>query len=102
MKAVAAVPAHTDSLPNGPSAYSAAKRVDSAGNLVPGNARILQSGPETILHQHVTVANPASFHFDPNLSFSRLWHVSFNELKIAMGLADLNSFHALHRNPLIA
>lgn len=36
------------------------------------DGRIFKTGPETVLNQHVAVANPACFNFHPNLAGARI------------------------------
>ena len=68
-------------------------RVHPPGNLMTWNSRIFYPGPDAIFDQQITVANPARFHFDANLSRLRLGQLAFEQFKIPSGLSNLCRFH---------
>ena len=70
-----------------------ADSIDTSGDLVPGNAWILQARPHAFFYQRIAVADSARFHFDTHLSAARLRDGSFDDFKISTGFADLNGFH---------
>src|SRR5260370_27458100 len=75
---MAAVPSHSYALAGFPVGYVGADGVDAAGDLVSGNARILEAWPIAFLYQHVAVADAAGFDFDPDLVAGGLWDGSFS------------------------
>src|SRR5947207_20403 len=75
-KAVTAVPAYSGSLTFRPLRDIASDRIDAAGNFMTRHTWILNSWPQTILHQHIAVANAARLHFDSYLTGTRLGNLS--------------------------
>src|SRR5882762_5565492 len=91
-----AVPSDADALAGLPVRYVGADGVDAAGDLVSGNARILDAGPIAFLYERVAVADAAGLDFDPDLVAGGIGNVSLDEFEITAGLADLDSFHFRH------
>jgi hypothetical protein len=91
-----AVPSDADALAGFPVCYISADGIDAAGDFVSGNARVLDTGPITFLHEHIAVADAAGLDFDPNLVACGIGNVSFDKFEITAGLADLDSFHFRH------
>jgi hypothetical protein len=93
LKAVSAMPSHSDPLAGLPKRDIAAHGIDAPGNFMSRNARILKSRPESFFDQHVTVANATGFDLDANLPASRLRDGTLNYFEISSGLADLDGLH---------
>jgi hypothetical protein len=68
------MPANTNPLARFPIVNSAADCINPAGDFVAWHPGVLQSRPEPVLHQQITVANPACLNFNPDLRFTRLGH----------------------------
>ena len=64
---MSAVPADTYPLPGLPLRDVRSDCVDAPGDLMPGDARVLQTGEAGLLYEEVTVADAASFNLDPDL-----------------------------------
>src|SRR4051812_35973480 len=102
-KAMPAMPAHADSLPDLPTRDVRAQRVNFPGDLMSRDAWKLQPRPEAILHQHVAVANAAGFDFDPHLARSWLRNVPLDQFPFTLRFADLHYLHLRHTlNPFCA
>ena len=80
---MSAVPADTDPLPGLPLRDVRANCVDAPGDLMPGDARILQSGESGLLYDGVAVTDAASFHLDPNLGAARLRDRAFDYFEVS-------------------
>src|SRR5678815_1992042 len=102
MEAVPAMPAHTNPLAQLPASNAAAQSVDASGNFMARNPRILQTWPQPILHEQITMAYAAGLDFDPNLGFLRLWDIAFNQFPFSSWFANLCHFHALHRSFILS
>src|SRR5262245_8291787 len=59
---VSTVPADPDAITGLPARDAIAERVDATRRFVTRHARKFETGPETVLHQHVAVADAACFH----------------------------------------
>jgi hypothetical protein len=88
-----AVPAHTNALSDLPLRHIGADLIDAAGNLVSGNAGILNARPKTFFHQRIAVADAAGFDFDAHLPAPGLGSWTLDDFEISTWLADLNGFH---------
>ena len=88
-KTMPTMPANSDTLPNLPRPGIGTDGVDCSGDLVPGNSRELQAGPQAILHQHIAVTDPACFDFNTNLTFAGLWDVAFHKFPVSARPAHL-------------
>lgn len=93
-KAMSAVPADADPLSGLPLCDVRSDCVDAPGNLMAGDARILQTGEAGLLYEEVTVTNAARFNLDSNLGAARLRNRALHDFKIATRLADLGDFHS--------
>ena len=91
-----AMPSDSDALARFPVGDVGAYGIDAAGDFVSGNAWILDAGPIAFLHEQIAVADAAGLDFDPDLVAGGIGNVSFDELEITSGLADLDSFHFRH------
>src|SRR5579859_8181579 len=100
-EAMAAVPADADALADSPFGDARAERIDLAGDLVSGNARIFQAGPPALFDEQVAMANPAGFDFDAHCAWSRFRHRALDQFPIAAWFADLDDFHMPHRIPKV-
>jgi hypothetical protein len=96
-----AVPSDADALAGFPVGDVGAYGVDVPGDFVSGNARVLDTGPITFLHEHIAVADAAGLDFDPDLVAGGIGNVSFDEFEITAGLAHLDSFHFRHNCSLM-
>ena len=92
-EAMSAMPADADALAGLPLRDVGANRVDASGNLMAGNARVLQSGKARLLYDGVAVADAAGFNLDPNLGAARLRNRTFDDFEVSTGFADLCGFH---------
>jgi len=93
---MASVPSDSDALAGFPVGNVSTDSVDAAGDLVSGNAWILDAGPMAFLYERVAVADAAGFDFNPDLAAAGLGNVSFDEFEITAGFTDLDSFHSRH------
>jgi hypothetical protein len=98
---MAAVPSDADALAGFPVGDFRADSVDAAGDLVSGNAWILDARPMAFFYEDVAVADAAGFDFNPDLAATGVRNVSFDEFEIAAGFADLDSFHSRHNFSLM-
>jgi hypothetical protein len=87
------VPSNSDALARFPVGYVGAHGINAAGDFMSGNAWILEAGPMAFLYERIAVTDTAGFDFDPHLIAGGFGNVSFDELKITTGLADLDGFH---------
>src|SRR5690242_8653190 len=93
LEAVSAVPTYAYTLTGFPESDVWADCIDASGDLVSGDAWILNAGPLPFLHESVTVAYAAGFHFDTNLATGGLGDRAVDQFEISTRLADLNGFH---------
>src|SRR5271155_470191 len=75
---VATVPSDAYALAWLPIRDVSADSVDAAGNFVSGNARILEAGPDALLHEDVAMADAAGFDFDSDLGAAGFGNISFD------------------------
>ena len=90
---MSAVPTHADALTGFPESDVWADSIDASGDLVSGNARILQAWPDAFFHQSIAVADAAGFDFDANLTAGGLGDGALDQFEISAWFADLNRFH---------
>ena len=100
LKAVSAMPSHTDSLPWLPQRYVGANRVDASGDLVAGDARILKSRPDPFFDQRVAVADAAGLDLNSHLAAARMGDRTLDEFEISAWLADLDCSHNMFSHRL--
>jgi len=93
-EAVSAMPANADTLTALPEGDVGAYGVDAAGDLMAGNAWILNSWPVPFFYQRVAVADAAGFNLDAHLIASGLRRGALDDFEVSSGLADLHGFHA--------
>src|SRR4051812_37971871 len=93
LEAVSAVPTDAHALARLPQSDFGADSIDKSGDLVAGNAWILQPRPHAFFYQRIAVADTARFHLDTHLSAARLGNGSFDDFEISTCFADLNGFH---------
>src|SRR5262249_30181458 len=91
---VPTVPAHSHALAGLPLGDVGAHCIDAAGDLMAGNAGILQTR-HPFFYQHVAVAHATCFHLDPHLVAAGLGDGSLHQFKIAACLAYLYRLHRL-------
>src|SRR5881394_948068 len=94
--AVSAVPADSNALAWRPSGHSIADGIDGAGDLVPGNARVLNPGPQAFLHERIAVTNAARRDFDSNRSRRGLRYWPFDNFKRSFRTGNLCNAHCSH------
>src|SRR4029077_3577416 len=90
---MAAVPADAGPLPRLPLGNTGTQFVADARDLVPWNARILNSRPRAFFGEQVTVADAARLHLDAHFSCTRSGNFPLNDLEIASRLRDLRRLH---------
>jgi hypothetical protein len=95
------VPSDSDPLAGLPVAYVGADGVDATGDLMSGNARVLDARPMTLFYERIAVADPAGFDLNADLVSSRIGNISFDKFEITAGLADLDGFHFWHASSLV-
>src|SRR5207245_10998693 len=91
--AMPAVPADSDPLARRPSGDARADRVDGASDLVPGDARILDAGPESELGKGVTVTDAARLDLDAHGSGTGLGDLALDELEGGIRTSGLRDTH---------
>jgi hypothetical protein len=96
LETVTAVPANADTLAWFPKRHLWADRVNAAGQFVPRDAWILNSGPMPFFYQHIAVADTASLDLNTHLPTAWLRDRTLNQLKISSRSAYLDSFHFVH------
>src|SRR6266567_3970539 len=95
-KAMPAVPADACTLADLPVGHVRADGVDPPGDLVAGDAGILQARPEPILDQDIAMADPAGLDFDAYLPAAGLRDRTLDQLELPTGLAHLHRLHQSH------
>src|SRR5205814_6811569 len=98
-EAMSSMPAYASALAGLPLRHMRTNGVHLSGNFVSRNARVLQPRPESLLHQHITVTNPAGFHLDAHLSASGFGYWSLDQFEISARSAYLNNFHVSLLSP---
>src|SRR5215472_6641469 len=98
---MAAVPTDTDALPHSPCCDLVAKYLDASRNFVAGNARILKTGPKSLLDQRIAMTDPARFNLDQDFAGVWLRDFAFNQFPISVSLADLRCFHFAHGSSVV-
>src|SRR5437870_4583752 len=95
-KIVAAVPSDSGALAFLPIGDARAGFVDDAGNLVAGNARVLDAGENAIFGEMVAETDAASLDLDTHLSGAGLGDFTFDKFEIAASFGDLDCLHFWH------
>src|SRR5262245_29865571 len=90
---MAAMPADAHALPWPPCAHVVADGIDVSRDFMPWHTWILQSRPEPLFHEHITMANAAGFDFHAHVPGAGLRNRAFYQFPISTGLADLRRFH---------
>jgi hypothetical protein len=90
---MAAVPADADALPVLPFGNPSSHFVYDACHFMPGNAGILDSGPQAFFRKPVTVANATGLHLDSHLPRARLRNFALDDLKSRSRTRNLRHFH---------
>jgi hypothetical protein len=90
---MAAMPADTNALPWPPGTHVVADGIDVSHHFMPWHTGILQPGPETLFHEHITMANAAGFYFHAHLPGAGLRDSALYQFPISTRLADLRRFH---------
>src|SRR5207249_8197085 len=76
--------------------------IDDACHFMSGNARILNSWPESFFREHVAVADATGLHLNAHLSCTRLRNLALDKLEICSGFRNLRRLHWcrlwFHRN----
>ena len=88
--AMAAVPAQTDALAGLEDRDLGANRVEHTGDLVAGNARVLDAGPYAQLGKRIAVANTAGLDTDTNVPRTRLGKFALDNLEVSAGGGHLH------------
>jgi hypothetical protein len=98
---LSSMPTHTDALTLFPPLHAGADRVHDAGDLVPGDARIGDPWKQAFFCEHVTVAYTACLNSNPDLSWSRLGDVTFDEFEVSTRSGYLHCLHRSHPRLLV-
>jgi hypothetical protein len=78
---MAAMPSHTHPLALLPRRDARANLVDHADNLMTRDAWILEPGPISFLHEHVTVTDPTGLDSDAHPVRPRVWNLSHDHFE---------------------
>src|SRR4029079_11252506 len=78
-------PADAHPVAGAPAGHAGTDRVDGPGHLVPGDARVLDAGPEPLLGEGIAVAHAGGLHADPHLARAGLGHLALHDLVRALG-----------------
>ena len=73
--------------------HEIAGRIDAACNLVTRHARKLKPRPDTLLNEHIAVANATRLHFHANLPGAWLRNIAFHQFPIPARFTDLRRLH---------
>src|SRR5262245_19572824 len=92
------MPADTDPLAWRPTDNSFPNGINSAGDFVAWNARVLNSGPVAFLHQRIAVANAARRDFNSNSSWRQLRYWPLDKLKRSIRTRNLGNAHCGHKS----
>src|ERR1019366_5169784 len=87
-----AMPTNADALAGLPVGDVSAHGIDTAGDFVSGNARILNAGPVAFFHERIAVADATGFDFDPDLVAGRLRIFLSTSSKLPPGLPICMAF----------
>src|SRR6188474_2361304 len=93
---MAAVPAHAHSRSSLPFRNIGTHGIECSDDFMSGHARILDAWESAGHGKHVTVADAAGLHLDSYLPRTRRWYLALDQLQRAVGVFDVNSFHARH------
>jgi hypothetical protein len=93
---MAAMPTHTDPLPDAPSVHAASDGIDHASYFMARNPWKLQTRPLPLLGQRITVANSASLNLDADLALARFTNLQLDKLQWAPCCFHLYSLHPGH------
>jgi hypothetical protein len=96
---VAAVPADSDPLANGPRRCGFTERGDRSHNLMPWYARIGQAGKGSLLGDHVATANAAGLDLDQHFPGARRRNRPIDNFEVAAGEWNLDDLHHGHPSP---
>jgi hypothetical protein len=81
LKTMSTMPAYAYPLTIFPGCNTHANFIDNTGDLMPRDSRILQTWPNPLLHDHVTMTNPTGLHFNADLVCSRCWDLLLDYFK---------------------
>jgi hypothetical protein len=90
---MAAMPAYTHALPLLPCCDVVADGIDASGDFMPWHPWIRKPGPETLFHEHITMANAAGFDFHAYVPSVGLRDRALDHFPLSTGLAYLRRFH---------
>jgi hypothetical protein len=90
---MSAMPAYANALPLPPCSNVVADCIDVSSDFMTWHTWILKPGPETLLNEHITMANAACFYFHAHLPGAGLRNIAFYQFPISTGLAYLRRFH---------
>ena len=94
MRAIAAVPANPDALPELEAAELRADFFHPARDFMPTDERIFHPGPVAVLENRVAVANAARIDLNENFPVTGLGNGTFHEFERAAFLGDLGNEHS--------
>ena len=92
MAAVAAIPSHPHPLTFRPADHASADLINDPRDFMPGNARVLDTGPVAFLREFVTVADSTCLHANADCAGARLWYVTFNQFDRPPGRVTCATF----------
>ena len=99
LAAVAAMPAHSDTLALLPDRWARSNLVNDAGHLVTRDARVFQPRPVAFLHKQVAMTDPARLHFDAHLVGPWRRHLLLDHFEGTARTTDLHRRHLCHGWP---
>jgi hypothetical protein len=95
-KVMSAMPADSDALAFFPMGDARAGLVYNSGDFVAGDARVLDTGEDAFLGDHVAVTDAAGLNLDSDLACAGLGDVALDHFKITARLWDDDCFHFCH------
>jgi hypothetical protein len=90
---VAPMPADANTLSLFPRGNAVADLINDAHDFVPGNAWILNSGPQAFLREHIAVTHATGLNFNAHFACARLGNLTLHDLKGGAGFGNLCDLH---------
>jgi hypothetical protein len=93
---VPAEPTYADAVADLPAFHAVAQRIHHARDFVPGNARILNTGKQSLLREHIAVTDAAGLHLQAHIAPAGLRNFAFDDFKRPVGFGNLHYAHLCH------
>jgi hypothetical protein len=90
---VPAVPANANAIADFPPLCVCSERIDHAGDLMTGRARVSDSWKEAFFGHRVAMVNAAGLYPDPGVSGGRLTYRIVDQLEAFTGASNSHFFH---------